>query len=271
MESDLKILKQALELFSEDGDGIFLKGRFQDLFVNLKVWPQIGNKQQKSLVQLFKFVNEDLWNISQTIDRIEWSRHQFIDDENIEYKWMYYASLDIQSIHFEFRSIMDYIAQAIGRIYNTPRKKSESFERLLNWIKKNPNKLDEDIRTLLLSINWFSEIRGIRNLFSHLGGSALIFGKPRDGILFQIYKEDFYKVIDKEHLLYNENVAYFEKYFAVYFSYLLFFLESISIIMAKKLGGSLKENMVRNYGIGYQIAKSWIENLILEIEQKLEM
>lgn len=270
MENDLKVLKQAIDLFAEDGDGVFLKGRFHDLFVNLKLWPQVGSEQKKILVQLFKFVNEDLWNISQTIDRIEWSRHQFIENENIEYKWMFYASLDVQLIHYEFRSIMDYIAQAIGRIYKTPRKKSESFERLLNWTRKNPNKLDDDISKLLLSINWFSQIRGIRNLFLHLGGSTLIFGKPKDGILFQIYKEDFYKVIDKEHLLYNKNVAHFDKYFAVYFSYLLLFLENISIILANKLGGALRENMVRNYGIGFQIAKSWIENLILEIEQKLE-
>jgi hypothetical protein len=269
MISDLKVLKEAFSLFLTDKDGVFLQGRFQDLFVNLKLWKHIGSKQKRVLSQLFKFVIEDLWNISQIIDRIEWSRLQFIDDESSEYRWMYYASLDVQSIHYEFRSIMDYMAKAIGAIYSIPRKKSESFERLKNWSKKNPNRLDKDIEILLLSADWFGQIRGIRDLFLHLGGSALIFGKPKDGILFQIYKEDFHKVISKDHLLYNENVAYFDKYFALYFSFLLLFLENISVVLANKLGAALRENATRNYGVGFQIAYSWIKNLIVEIESKL--
>jgi predicted ATPase len=200
MVNDLKILKEAFSLFATDKDGVFLQGKFQDFFANLKLWPNVGSKHKRVLSQLFKFVIEDLWNISQIIDRIEWTRHQLIDDENSKYRWMYYASLDVQSIHYEIRSIMDYMAQAIGDIYNIPRKKSESFERLVNWSKKNPDKIDKEIEELLRSASWFGQIRGIRNLFLHLGGSALVFGEPKDGILFQIYKEDLYKVIDSGHL-----------------------------------------------------------------------
>jgi hypothetical protein len=70
--------------------------------------------------------------------------------------------------------------------------------------------------------------------------------------------------------LYNENVAYFDKYFALSFSNLIIFLEKLSVVLANKLGGSLKENMVRNYGIGFRIVYSWVAIIIEEIESKLE-
>ncbi len=267
MENDLKTLKQATILFEEDQEGIFLKGKFQLLFLNLKTFPNPESKKEKKVVRLFGYITEDFWNISQILGRLDWTRQKTIEDEKSEFRWTIYASLDVQQIHYEFRSIMDYTAQAIGEIYRFPPKKSESFERLLNWSKKNPNKLDKKLYDVLNSTPWFGQIRGIRNLLLHLGGSTLIFGKPKEGILFQIYKENFYKIIDKNHILYNENVAYFEKYFAVYFSCLLVFLDKLSVIFAEKLGRGLPNNMVRNYGIGFQIVKLWIDSLISEIEQ----
>ena len=268
MENDLEILRAATVLFAEDQEGTFLKGNFQHLFLVLKTFPNPANNKEKKLVQLFGYITEDFWNISQILGRLDWTKQKTIEDEESEFRWTIYASLDVQQIHYEFRSIMDYAAQAIGEVYGFPKKKSESFERLSNWSRKNPQKVDNALYVELNSTSWFGQIRGIRNLLLHLGGSTLIFGKPTEGILFQIYKENFHKIIDKNYILYNENVAYFEKYFAVYFSNLLVFLDKLSVMIAEQLGRGLPEDMVKNYGIGFQIAKSWIDGLISEIEQK---
>ena len=63
----------------------------------------------------------------------------------------------------------------------------------------------------------------------------IVFGEPIDGILFQVYKSGFKGTIPGlPHIKHNDNVVYFDKYFALQMSNLLVFIEDVSCYISKK-------------------------------------
>lgn len=80
----------------------------------------------------------------------------------------------------------------------------------------------------------FFIFRGVRDALIHSGAFTLVFGDPKDGILFQIHKDPIRNLISHDILMFNENVAYFERYAAIYFSHLLVFLEQLAEVLKEK-------------------------------------
>ncbi len=144
--------------------------------------------------------------------------------------WLPYASVDIEHFHIEHRSIMDYVAELVAHIANKYGKVPETYRKLMNWVSKagNRNRLGEDLAMVVESARWFPDLRGIRDSLIHRGGFTLVFGSPRDGILFQVLKDHVKNLIDHKFLMFNENVVYFDRYAAIYLARLFVFLELLA-------------------------------------------
>ena len=92
--------------------------------------------------------------------------------------------------------------------------------------------------------------------------------EPADGILFQVYNGAEAGLVEKPYLLYNENVAFFDRYAAVYSSYLLTFLEDVSEAILSHFGLMPTPGDVRNYSPGYAVLESWIKKLVGVLKQQ---
>lgn len=236
MTQEIEIIQKALTLFSSDEKGLYWKGRFVSLSVDL---PQAAF-QEKNLSQpaiLISYIVHDIWNIGTIIHRLSWLRTASIDEKFLDNMWLPYASVDIEHFHVELRSIMDYVAKIVARIANKYGQVPETFRKLLNWVSQsqgNRNRLGEDLATVVESARWFLHLRGVRDTLIHSGGFTLVFGSPKDGILFQVFKDHIKNLIDHKTLMFNENVVYFERYAAIYLAHLFVFLELLAEVIYQR-------------------------------------
>lgn len=80
------------------------------------------------------------------------------------------------------RSLCDGIAAYLSKIC-LPKKGQAppTLRKLITWVKKNPHKvLNPDLETLLAKIDWFEEIRKIRDAIMHFGGYPWIITNSQD-------------------------------------------------------------------------------------------
>ena len=115
---------------------------------------------------------------------------------------------------------------------------------------------------------WFFDFRGVRDALIHSGAFTLVFGDPKDGILFQIYKDLIKNLISHDILMFNENVAYFERYAAMYLSHLLVFLERLAEVLKEKykIKPFFKDASCSSLGFG--IILDWMQSLLILIEKQ---
>lgn len=127
----------------------------------------------------------------------------------------------------------------------------------------NSKKLGPELAELVFSIDWFDDLKNIRDINVHQGGVTIVF-LEKNRILFQAVKS-FKNLISFSEIMYNENVVDFELYAAIYFGYLIAFLEDF----AKAIENRLPKGKF-SFGVGnprklYQELPSiysWIEKLL---------
>lgn len=247
MESDIGFVKDArkLILYLNETERYVWRGEFLSLFGDLNLNRNLNETFTRTYSLMMKII-QDIWNIEILINRLEWTRKKACDDEYLNKNWMSFASVDIEHFFIEIRAIMDYVAEIIvctaKKRGQLPKKvsKTASFEELRNWVlesSSNKARLGREISDIIESAKWFSSVRSIRDALIHKGGFALVFMEPKDGILFQVSK-GFKNYVTHEIVMYNDNVAYFDRFATIYISYLLLFLErfakAISSILQPK-------------------------------------
>ncbi|MCL5949810.1 MAG: hypothetical protein M1490_04975 [Candidatus Bathyarchaeota archaeon] len=180
-------------------------------------------------------ISVDLSNIETITSRLAWEKELWKGERISVGQWMNYAQCDIDLFHVEMRSIFDYIARVVKIVSKHPQGIPQSFNDLRKWLKKPENtlKVGEDLAKLILSADWFEQLKNVRDVNIHFGGMTLVF-LEKDRILFQTYKGN-YNLISIPELMYNENVADFELYAGMYFGYLIAFLEEFSEIVKNRL------------------------------------
>lgn len=263
MNIDSHSLENSLLLFSKKNNNIFWTGQFVSLSTDLGQGQQCNNF--KRVGQLVGFIVKDIGNISTIIHRLSWFRNAQIDDEFRKCMWFDYAKLDVEHFHVELRSIMDYIGEIISIMAEKRGQVPNSFNDLINYVKKNNGnraRLGEELSTIIESACWFPSLRGVRDSLVHVGGSTLIFDIPEEAVLFQIYNGELHDLVDLKVLMYNENVAHFDRYAAFYLSNIFVFLEKIAKYIYQK-------NEIVRIGIGdsnisspgFYIIHDWIIKL----------
>lgn len=234
MESDIGFVKNARNLivYLNETERYVWRGEFLSLYGGLILSRNINEDFSRTYSLMMQII-QDIWNIEILINRLEWTRKKACDDEYLNKNWMSFASVDIEHFFIEIRAIMDYVAEIIvctaKKRGQLPKKvsKTASFEELRNWVLESPSnkaRLGKEMSDIIESAKWFSSVRSIRDALIHSGGFALVFMEPKDGILFQVSK-GFKNYVKHGIVMYNDNVAYFDRFATIYISYLLLFLE----------------------------------------------
>ena len=255
-------LAVAISIINNDTFGTYMSGKFENLASDIFFEKELGDISLKQILSYLNFIQQDLWNLQEICLRLDWQKQLFSKNElNIGW-WMGFARLDIEHFHFEFRSIFDYIAKIFRQVSDIPGEtKERSFEKLRNWVtkEKNAKKIGGDIATSVLSVNWFDEVKALRELITHFGGEALTF--PEKGrILFQVTRgwKDYVSIPE---IMYNENVADFELYAGMYIGYLFAYLENISTLVRSRLNIIERNTDSRSYHPGLGVIKEWISKV----------
>lgn len=260
MKTDEEALSTSLGLFRDDG--AIVSSNFQDFLGDVHVGAVLPMTDQRlaSLRNHLYDANQDFWNISVLIHRLEWIRAQRIElGESLDYLWMQYTQLDIQTFHVEIRSLFDHLAAAIAVVGAKPKTMPMSFREQLEWCEKHP---DRALRALLREQkDWFKDLRTIRDQLVHRGNVPIVFGRPSEGILFQIYRPNRAPYVMRPGIMHNENVAYFDRYAALIISRLLCFAEDLAAVLRDITELRVHCGCVSSSAPGHLIIKTWMENL----------
>lgn len=146
--------------------------------------------------------------------------------------------------------------------------RSGSFRELYQWLGKNPGnraRLAEEASESVSSASWYSQLRDIRDAILHHGAFTLVFGSPRDGILFQVHS-GFQRRIIIDTLMWNENVVDFQLYAGLYFAKTLVLLERFGRILAARVPQQLPHPDARSYHPGIAIMRNWMSRLLAKLE-----
>jgi hypothetical protein len=256
-------LKVAISTIQKDEKGgYFSPSMFVMSLTNIMLNTRAGERLPP-IYSFMQYISQDVSNMETITTRLAWQRDLWSTDQLDLGKWMSYAGCDIDLFLIEARSIFDYLAKIIKRISDQPEQvPDEGFNLLKTWLAKSDNnvkRLGKDLAELVFSVDWFDDLKNVRDANVHQGGMTLVF-LEKDRILFQILPE----------IMYNENVVDFELYAGMHFGYLIAFLEDFATVIERylpkgkySLGVGNPRKLYRELPAVY----SWIEKL-LTIEDK---
>src|SRR5262245_31504995 len=147
LTSNAKALERALCLFSTDQHGLHLSGHTQNLDQYLRErWRAADPRAFMGAAADLGSITSDLWSISTVLERLEWMRSEAQQNEHLRSRWSYYAAVDIQSIHVDLRSLLDYAARALPALFAMKSGQTpDSFRKLLDWAEANPSRIDSGL------------------------------------------------------------------------------------------------------------------------------
>lgn len=265
MSDETRIVKQAAAMISEDERGCFVHGDFFDLYGTF------AGSREYGVVNILNKITQDLWNISTIIDRLDWMWHESLKNDYLRQRWSSFVAVDIEHFHIEMRSIMDYVAELFAESLPARSQTPKSFERLINWIDKNPGAVGSEKDDLVRSAIWFNDILVIRNHTIHWGARTAVFEGPEEGILFQVHGDDIRQWLAQQSsfTVYNENgVIYFDRYATLYVSHLLVFLKNLSQIPISVNHAPSSVGTTKNYSAGFCVIKGWMRKTIGILESR---
>lgn len=273
MTINSEIIRKALSFYHIDSQmGLILQNPFIELEYKIRMNALLFQKHQE-LCNYLSYTMQDIWNIESVLSKLNYLNSLRIEKKLDDLTYIIYATTDVEFFFTELRSIFDYVSLSI--CYVSPinkhqiRDEGRSFESLSNWLTKNNDcqtRFSKDLSDLVLSCEWFSEIKDLRDLIRHRGGQSLVFING-DEILFQVFTKGFKPNTPMiPELMFNSNVMNFKFCSVFYFSYLLDYLEKVAKIIEVKLG-LIKNGLEISYSHpAHPLVKSWSEELLSHIE-----
>lgn len=255
-------------LFARRPDGsLYRRGAFVNY--SISVGPAL---QQNEMVQAgaarvsdsLQNIVWDLWNIGTLIERLEWTDKLAIAGALDQGLWNRYCSLDIEHFHVEARSLLDYAASCIAAISKQPgTAPATSLNGLLSWINKNPGntaRLGPDLAALVKSLPGFPDLRAVRDEIIHRGGLTLVFGRPGEGLVFQVHK-GFARVLNPRSGTVESGLVDFRSYSALLVADILLFLERLAALLWEKMPvKKIGIGDAQLSGPGWDVFLSWLDH-----------
>ncbi len=261
-------LTTALSLMQRDEDEkyFFTSSEFVKTAFYITLNTRMGDKFPP-VAKFMQYIEQDLLDILTITSRLEWERSLWAKNELTLGQWTSYAQCDIDMFHVELRSIFDYVAKVLTRISNQPKQvPDEGFNILKTWLEKNPEnheRLSKDLAELVLSNDWYKDFKNVRDEIVHRGAFTMVF-LDKESILFQVDK-GYENLVSIPEIMYNDNVVFFELYSAMYFGYLIAFLEDFAKALIKRLPKGTFSYGAGNVRTVYQdlpVIYSWVDRLI---------
>lgn len=167
----------------------------------------------------------------------------FVENKNGEAELFYDEEKDSIQIYMEYfiykyRVIAEYVVKILDEVVymdenaykkNKSKKHISEFERTnikLEYIRKVIEKYSSE----QLDLEWFDEVRKVRNKLVHEGASCMIINNENDP-LFQVYNLEVDDLFRPEEFLSNGYVISCKYFIAVTVSYLIYFVDTIFQIL----------------------------------------
>lgn len=251
-----KRLTLALATIRGDDSGqLYSSGRFVDL-VGLPLSMNSGSLVNfEKLTSYLHYIHQDIWNLQTIALRMNWQQHMLSEDRIEVIRASTFTACDIDLFHVQYRSLFDQVAKLIGVLSGKSGQLPESFNKLRNWMQGNSDRVDPEVRQLILTCDWFDLIKETRDSIVHHSGQTMVF--PSEGrILFQVHAGYKNKVMIPE-IMFNDNVVDFEMYAGMVLGYLISYLEEICHLIESRFKPEKIEGG-RSYHGGLAVVKNWI-------------
>lgn len=263
-------LKEALGLIHSDGKSYYWVGHLLDAQANLGA-ALFDDRSLEPTYQAVCNIGHDIWNVCTLATRMEWFRTLTIQDKSLtdSFYWALFTGLDIELFHVELRSILDYVASILGTTAQKTRQvPSASFNELYQWLSKNPGnraRLGEEASELVSSASWYAGLRDMRDAIVHHGAHTLVFGSPKDGILFQLL-HGLKPLINTQLLTWKENVIDFQLYAGLYVARTFVLLEGLGRFLAARIPQRLPNPQAKANYYGFTILRDWMSRLLAKVQ-----
>ena len=198
----------------------------------------------------FVYASQRLLELFQRMGQIEFQRKSFslLEGEEANF-WHIYAGLSIKDFHVDVASLMDSLApvliQVKGQLKRKDKKKLPGWADIQSGAKRSfrdsiPDDLIENIDT---TERWWPGVKNIRHILTHRDHMKLIFGSPKEGILFQIYEGKYDPKILHSAFLWpsGSNVVDFSLYSSFILAEIMCLLEQFGTSISAHLNISQEE------------------------------
>ena len=277
---DRRRLDTALSLIQKDEEmGFFLTGQFIDLYGSISFTKIDIFKEKEKFMDIrdnLRMIANCVLNIVTIISKLDYQHNEWVQEKLSNEEWMSFSSLDINYFYIEINSLFDYLAKVIRVIYELPRRHNNYYNTYFSGLRRNvieneyTDRLGDDLTHLIVSCDWYDDIRRIRNLIIHEVKRTGVF-LVQNQIVFQIYGKSRPPPHRKEQILESKAMSNawtvdFKRYSVLYTGYLFDFLEEFAQIIGKRLGVPLNEHRTKIYDRGLRILKNWIEEFLVQTD-----
>lgn len=173
---------------------------------------------------------------------ISWLRREFAQHgQHPSGIWRVFAALAIKDFHSDASSLMDAVAPVAilidADIKKEDRKKLPGFPDIQGGTQRSYRKrLQHDVLTIVDDTErWWPFVKQIRDLSMHRRHERLVFGRPEDGFLFQIYEGDKPLVTQLPFAHSGTDVADFQRYAAWVTAEIVCVLDRLAVVIAARL------------------------------------
>lgn len=252
----------AIELIQEDKEGPFTWTDWDQIFADALVSGQTSGPGPA-----FHYAERDWWTLLTLLTKLEWMKECHRDDDLDDGLWMAYAATEIDFFHVRFRSMLDHLADLLGRCATKPATVPHTFNDLKKFLKnpaKNPRfgPLRNDVLALIDDAQWVEEMRDVRDDIVHRGADTLVF-PDEDDILFQVHQRER-RLVLLEGVMHNENLVDFRRYAALTLGLLMTWRERVAAVLRRGIaldGDPPSHGWNRHSGMG--LLRDW-SALLLE-------
>jgi len=130
--------------------------------------------QSAHLKELADSFAHDVLNLAALAGRLLW--YEGVTPEVWRSHDLIAVSVDSEAYYVMLQSACDIMADVIATLgAKQGQAPWESFHKLNEWARKNPNRLDPDYRLVAAKFPWFEELNSIRTAFVHRGKTMLVY------------------------------------------------------------------------------------------------
>ena len=224
---------RVLALFTRNGDNVTSSHGLMVLAVELHARRAQGVDSR--LADAVSILHAEHATLLTILERTEWQKQSARDGHLNDTLWFFFSTLDVEHYYIVLRSLFDHIAGVCAETTSRRDQIPRSFNKLLEWCADRSRAdriLGADLTELLLSCDWFHDIRKTRDGIVHFGALTLAFPSA-ETIAFNVAAGDRSSAVPNE-LMINETIADCELFMAWTLGNLQLFLDSLArLILAR--------------------------------------
>jgi hypothetical protein len=200
------------------------------------------------LASLFHYSSFRLTEVIKRLEFIHWTQNQLETNKESDLnKWSMFAALLIKDFHIDISSLLDslspVIIEAVLGLKKKDQKKYPGFADISKDTSRTyRSKLPKEFVGIIDSCDsWWPYVKKTRDILAHRDHLKVVFGKPSDGILFQVYSTDLrIALLADPSIMWSQgkNVVNFVLYSAHIISEIILFLEQLGAALTIQLGHS---------------------------------